>query len=103
VGALAFSTTALWPVPADAQTAFVPYYGKNRVRYTHFEWHIYKTDHFDIFYYPELEMHLERIAAYAESAYARLSSELRHELANRIPLVLFKTQSEFQTQNISGG
>ena len=102
LGAAAFSTAVLWPLTVDAQTPFIPYYGKNRVRYTPFDWHIYKTDHFDIFYYPELEQHLERVASYAESAYTRLSGELKYDMVNRIPLILFKTQSEFQTQNITG-
>jgi hypothetical protein len=90
------------PTPVDAQTPYVPYFGKNRVRYDQFEWHIYKTDHFDIFYYPELEPHLERAASYAESAYQRISADLKHDLADRVPLILFKTQSEFQTNNIAG-
>ena len=49
-------------VPAAAQTDFIPYWGKNRVKYDKFDWHIYTTDHFEIYYYPELEEHLERIA-----------------------------------------
>ncbi len=89
-------------VPAAAQTSFVPYFGKNRVKYDRFDWHIYKTEHFEIYYYPELEPHLERVAAYAESAYQRISSELKHDLAERVPMILFKTQSEFQQQDISG-
>jgi hypothetical protein len=90
------------PAPVDAQTPYVPYFGKNRVRYERFDWHIYRTDHFDIIYYPELEPHLERAASYAESAYQRISADLKHDLAQRVPLVLFKTQSEFQTNNIAG-
>ena len=35
---------------AFGQTPYVPYYGKNRIRYNDFQWHIYKTDHFDIYY-----------------------------------------------------
>jgi hypothetical protein len=89
--------------PIRAQTPFVPYFGKNRVHRNKFEWFIYKTDHFDIYYYPELERHLERVAGYAESAYQRISGELKHDLADRVPMILFKTQSEFQQQNISGG
>ena len=85
------------------QTPFVPYHGKNRVRYDNFEWQIYETDHFKIFFYPELEDHLERIAGYAESAYQRISADLKHDLAERVPLMLFKTQSEFQVQNIYPG
>src|SRR5687768_11944307 len=56
-------------LPAIAQTPFVPYFGKNEVRYDNFRWAIYTTDHFEIYYYPETEQHLERIASYAESAY----------------------------------
>jgi WD40 repeat protein len=88
--------------PFNEQTPFVPYFGKNRVHRNKFEWFIYKTDHFDIYYYPELEKHLERVAGYAESAYQRISGELKHDLSDRTPLILFKTQSEFQQQNISG-
>jgi len=101
-GPLALAVATLAPAPVAAQTPFVPYFGKNRVHYDKFDWHIYKTDHFEIFYYPALEPHLERVAAAAESAYQRISGELKHDLAERVPLILFKTQSEFQMQNISG-
>ena len=86
-----------------AQTQFAPYYGKNRIRYDNFRWHIYNTDHFEIFYYPELEQHLERVAGYAESAYQHVSSELKHDLAFKVPLILYKTHSEFQQQNVIPG
>src|SRR5262245_40478675 len=88
---------------AQMQQSYNPYFGKNMVRYDKFEWHIYKTDHFEIFYYPELERHLERVASYAESAYQHISGELQHDLGDRVPLVVFKTQSEFQENNIYGG
>jgi hypothetical protein len=85
---------------AFAQTPYVPYYGKNRIRYDEFKWKIYTTDHFEIYYYPEIEQHLERVTSYAESAYQQVSSDLKHDLAFKVPLVLYKTQSEFQQQNI---
>jgi hypothetical protein len=91
------------PQPALAQTPFVPYFGKNQIRYTHFRWNIYTTDHFEIYYYPEIEQHLERVAGYAESAYQHVSSELKHDLAFKIPLILFKTSSEFQQENVIPG
>lgn len=99
---LAVVMATLIAAPVMAQTPFVPYFGKNRVKYDKFQWHIYETEHFEIYYYPELEQHLERIASYAESAYQRISSELKHDLAKRVPLILFKTQSEFQQQDITG-
>ena len=42
---------------------------RTAIKYDHFKWHIYTTDHFEIYYYPEIEQHLERVASYAESAY----------------------------------
>lgn len=97
---LAVFLLAAGVIEAHAQTAFVPYYGKNRVKYDKFEWHIYTTDHFEIYYYPEIEQHLERVSGYAESAYQQISADLKHDLAFKIPLVLYKTSSEFQQQNV---
>jgi hypothetical protein len=85
---------------AAAQTPFVPYFGKNKIHYDNFEWHIYTTDHFDIYYYPEMEQHLGRIAGYAESAYQQISADLKHDLPFKVQLILFKTHSEFEQENI---
>src|SRR5688500_9807101 len=90
-------------VEAGAQTQFVPYFGKNQIKYDNFDWQIYTTEHFEIFYYPEIEPHLERMAGYAESAYQHVSSELKHDLAHKVPLILFQTGSEFQQQNVIPG
>jgi hypothetical protein len=88
---------------AIAQSQFAPYYGKNQIKYDNFEWQIYTTDHFEIFYYPEIEPHLEKVAGYAESAYQHISSELKHDLAIKVPLILFSTSSEFFQQNVLPG
>jgi hypothetical protein len=90
-------------IAASAQTPFVPYYNKNRIKFDHFKWHTYTTDHFEIYYYPEIEQHLERVASYAESAYQTVSADLKHDLAFKVPLILYKTASEFQQQNIEPG
>jgi len=89
--------------PAFAQTQFAPYYGKNAIRYDHFRWQTYQTDHFEIYFYDEIEPHLERMASYAESAYQHISSELKHDLAGKVPLILFQTSSEFYQQNVIPG
>ena len=100
MSAAAVVFAVLYATELAAQTPFVPYFGKNRIRYDNFQWHIYTTDHFQIYYYPELEQHLERVAGYAESAYQHVSTELKHDLGAKVPLVLFKTQAEFQQQNV---
>jgi Tol biopolymer transport system component len=98
--------TALFLVPsvASAQgTPYIPYFGKNQIRYDNFRWQIYDTEHFEIYYYPEIEHHLERVASYAESAYQHISGELKYDLTPKIALILFKTSSEFQQQNVIPG
>jgi hypothetical protein len=97
------ATMLLAPALAAAQTPYIPYFGKNQIRYDNFRWQIYTTDHFEIYYYPEIEQHLERVASYAESAYQHISAELKYDLAFKIPLILFKTSSEFQQQNVIPG
>jgi hypothetical protein len=89
--------------PASAQTPFVPYYGKNLVHYGDFDWQIYTTDHFEIYYYTGVQPQLERVAAYAESAYQTVSADLKHDLAFKVPLILFKTHVEFEQQNVAPG
>src|SRR6476659_2519748 len=86
---------------ARAQTSMVPYFGKNNPHYDKFEWNIYTTEHFEIFYYPALEQHLERVAGYAESAYQQISADLKHDLSFKVQLILFKTHSEFEQQNVA--
>ena len=85
------TTLVLAPGLASAQTPYVPYFGKNQVRYDTFEWYWYETDHFIMYFYPEIEPHLERMAGYAESAYQQISSDLKHDLAFKVPLILFQT------------
>jgi hypothetical protein len=92
------------PTPAaEAQTPYIPYFGKNQIRYDKFDWQIYTTDHYEIYYYSEIEPHLERVAGYAESAYQHVSSELKHDLAFKVPLIFFTTSSEFFQQNVIPG
>jgi hypothetical protein len=100
VSVLALAILAGTVQEALAQTPYIPYFNKNRIKYDNFDWKIYTTDHFEFYFYPEIEQHLERVASYAESAYQQISSDLKHDLARRVPVVLFKTQAEFQQQNI---
>lgn len=78
---------------------FIPYFGKNSVRYDTFHWKIYKTEHFDIYFYPEEEQHLEMVASIAEDAYAKIKEDLQHDTSFKIPLIYFLTQSEFEQAN----
>lgn len=85
---------------ADAQFY---YFGRNKVQYTQFEWQILKTDHFDIYFYPEMKDLAERGAASAEEAYRELEQKFNHNVANRIPLIFYSSHLHFQQTNITPG
>jgi hypothetical protein len=53
-------------------------------------WDIQPTDHFDIYYQSQQRSHVDVVAREAEHAYARVSYALRHELAEKMPLILVR-------------
>ncbi len=84
----------------SARAQFIPYYGKNKVTYDEFSWRVYRSPHFEVYYYPEFEQHLARVVSYAESSYQKVSSALKHEIDEPIPIILYKTHSEFEQTNL---
>lgn len=75
-------------------------FGKNKVAYQKFDWHVYRSPHFDVYYYPEEESLLQQVVSDAESQYMRLSQILDHEIKFRIPLIYYKTHVEFEQTNV---
>ena len=84
--------------PAQAQ-----YFGRNKVQYDDFDFKTLRTDHFDIYFYPEEREAAEITGRMAERWYARLSTLLHHELEGRQPLILYATQTQFQQTNVVSG
>jgi hypothetical protein len=79
------------------------YFGRNKVQYREFDFKVLKTDHFDIYYYPEEEQAAQMASRMAERWYTRLSQLLNHELSGRQPLILYASGSHFrQTNTVSG-
>ncbi|HVR70947.1 MAG TPA: BamA/TamA family outer membrane protein [Vicinamibacteria bacterium] len=90
----AFASTT----PADAQ-----YFGRTPVQWERLEFKVLKTEHFDIYYYPEEQAATEQVARMAERWYARLSRVLGYEMKDRQPLVLYASHPHFQQTNTIGG
>ena len=67
------------------------------------KWLSRKTDHFDIYYPPDLDLHAERVWREAERAYERVSTDLRHNLAFHVPILLFRTTGELQKSTQADG
>jgi hypothetical protein len=66
-----------------------------------FDWQVQTTRHLDIYYYAALAPQLAQIADSAERGYEHVSSKLQHNLTFRVPLILFKTRSDFEQQGIA--
>jgi hypothetical protein len=79
------------------------WFGRNKVQYTDFEWRILRTDHFDIYYYAEMEELAERGAYFAEESFRKLEQKFNHTITNRIPLIFYSSHLHFQQTNITPG
>ena len=52
------------------------------------------TDHFQLFYQRDLDLHADRVGREAEAAYERISGDLRHNLAKPVPLFVLRNATE---------
>ncbi|MBN1408795.1 MAG: PD40 domain-containing protein [Calditrichaceae bacterium] len=79
------------------------HFGRNKVQYTQFDWQILKTDHFDIYYYPEMRDMAEKGAKLAEESYAVLETKFNFSVTKRIPLIFYSSHLHFQQTNVTPG
>ncbi len=75
------------------------YFGRNKVQYEHFKWYVLKTEHFDIYFYPEMQELAEIGAASAERTYRTLEDKFNHNINRKIPLIFYSNQTHFQQTN----
>ena len=95
-----FSLCLFWGRSSYAQFILYPYYGKNKVLYEKFDWNHYTTDHFDIYYYVGDLRILKNVAEMAESAYKKISANIKHELSATVPLIYYRTSTDFEQTNL---
>ncbi|HZI95073.1 MAG TPA: hypothetical protein VFE84_12575, partial [Patescibacteria group bacterium] len=97
--AVVLALAGLMAPEAGAQLDYTRF-GRNKVIYEKFDWHVYRAPHFDIYYYPEEEQFLEQMVSYAESSYLYLSKALDHEPKFRIPIIMYKNHGDFEQTNV---
>jgi Tol biopolymer transport system component len=85
------------PAPARAQ-----YFGRNAVQWDRLKFEVLKTQHFDIYYYPEEQKAAEEVGRLGERWYTRLSTILHHQMKDRQPVVLYASSAQFQQTNTLG-
>lgn len=94
----------IWMIACGSTAAQVGYsFGRNKVQYTKFDWHILKTEHFDVYYYPEMKGLAEIGAAYAEEYYTVLQNRFRFYLGTRVPLIFYASNLHFKQTNTTDG
>lgn len=93
---LAATTLCLIPASAGAQ-----YFGRNKIQNGRLEFRTLRTEHFDIYYYPEEEQATRQAARMAERWYARYSQLLDHTFTHRQPIVLYASHPDFTQTNVS--
>jgi hypothetical protein len=96
VGAVLFA--AVLATSASAQ-----YFGQNQVQYRDFDFKVLKTEHFDIYYYPEERQKIDHVARMAERWYGRLSKLFSHQLEGRQPLIFYASGADFRQTNVVQG
>jgi len=83
--------------------AHAQYFGQNQVQYRHFDFKILKTQHFDVYYYPEEKTAAEYVGRLGERWWIRLSKLFNHTIRSRQPVMLYASASDFRQTNVVQG
>ncbi len=75
-------------------------FGKNKIQYRNFDWQIYHSPHFDVYYYADEAELLQKVVSFAESAYDQLSRDFDFQIKESTPLIFFANHAAFEQNNI---
>ena len=75
-------------------------FGQNKIVYDRFNWSIYHSTHFDVFFYDREKDALQKVVDVAESAYDELSRKFNFQISKKIPLIFYHTHSAFEQTNV---
>ncbi len=90
----------MWILSGRVQAQYYEnYFGTNKVHYTEFNWKILETEHFEIYYYPEMLELAERAAGLAEEQYLENQTRFNHSLVKKVPMIIFSSHSFFEQTN----
>lgn len=103
---LAAAIGAFGALPVSAQVAqygpdfYGEGFGKNKIAYRNFDWKIYHSPHFNVYYYSSEEVLLQKVVSIAESAYDQLSRAFNYQIKEPTPLIYYSTHSAFEQNNV---
>lgn len=85
--------------PAGLAAQFFSF-GQNKIQYRKLDWRILRGPHVDLYYYPAEADLAPAALAYAEASYDTLAVQFGHDVAERIPLVVYASHTDFEQTNI---
>ena len=94
-----FLLSALSVLPAPLHAQFFAF-GQNKIQYRKLNWRIIRGPHVDLYYYPAEAELAPAALAYAEASYDTLSLQLGHDVAARIPLIIYASHTDFEQTNV---
>lgn len=89
-------------VTQTVQTQYVDF-GRNKVQYNNFDWHTLSTEHFKIYFYPEMKELAEIGAAYTEEWYKIHQQDFVHNLIDTVPIIFYSSPTHFRETNTTPG
>jgi hypothetical protein len=97
---LVFVAGALGAIaPPDLSAQFFSF-DRNKIQYRRLDWRILRGPHVDLYYYPAEAELAPAALAYAEASYDTLTVQFGHDVAERVPLVVYASHTDFEQTNI---
>ena len=91
--------TALTALTAPLHAQFFAF-GQNKIQYRKLDWRIIRGPHVDLYYYPAEADLAGPALAYAEASYDTLALKFGHDVAARIPLIVYASHTDFEQTNV---
>ncbi len=85
--------------PSDLSAQFFSF-GQNKIQYRKLDWRILRGPHVDLYYYPAEAELAPAALAYAEASYDTLAVQFGHDVAERVPLIVYASHTDFEQTNI---
>lgn len=79
-----------------SQQAKAQYFGQNKVRYKNLKFKVYKTPHFEIYYYVKNDSMIKRFAQESELWYTLHQQVFRDTFSKPNPIILYANHPDFQ-------
>ncbi len=86
--------------PKSARAQFLTF-GKNKVQYSHLDWHVLESRHFRLYFYPAEEDLARMALEMGEEQYDRLRRLLVMDIQHPIPLIIYSSHQDFEQTNVT--